>query len=482
MAAVLMASLQLRDRFRRFWREYTRMRTAILFLIGVALIVLVGSFVPQRDTSARAKVDDFLATHHNLNDLGSHFGLPLTEVFVSPLFFVLLGSLYLALGACVIRRARGLLTRTVRGYRRTPQYWGEWGSWLFHASFFLLLVAVVYGKSTGFEGLMTITEGERISEARGSYDELKEGVLFRLLGERHAGYQVQLNSFHAGYAANGAPTDFVSNVTIYENGRAVESKDIRVNDFLSRQGVAFYQQDYGWAPRLRVRNPAGQVVYDAPVQLFGEDKSQGDGVLKVPDFGFTIPGAPRAVQIGAQLTFYPDARVATMLNPNGAVSANAQPTPGGPEARNPVLMMHLFVGDLGLDRGQAQNVAALNLAQMVPYFADRRPIALGMGQSLQLPLVGNDCSDPLKGGCFTVEFAELRQYSLFHVKRDAGVPFVYATFGMIMTGLLAKLYLRPLLEARERRRGSAPAEPGYAWLAPAAGESAEAEPASSGGR
>ncbi|MEA2670138.1 MAG: hypothetical protein QOG45_358, partial [Chloroflexota bacterium] len=31
-----------RERASRFWREYTRMRTAILFLIGIALIVLVG--------------------------------------------------------------------------------------------------------------------------------------------------------------------------------------------------------------------------------------------------------------------------------------------------------------------------------------------------------------------------------------------------------------------------------------------------------
>ena len=39
---------RVRARAARFWREYTRMRTAIFFLVGVVAIVAVGSFVPQQ--------------------------------------------------------------------------------------------------------------------------------------------------------------------------------------------------------------------------------------------------------------------------------------------------------------------------------------------------------------------------------------------------------------------------------------------------
>lgn len=472
-----MTPAEVRTRARRFWREYTRMRTAILFLCGGVLIVLVGSFVPQQDTSAQGKVDQFLLDHQNLNGLGSHVGLPLTQVFVSPLFLVLLGSLYIALGACVLRRARALVSRSLRGYPRTPQYWGEWGSWLFHASFFLLLVAVLYGKATGFEGLMTVTEGQRVTEAKGSYDQLREG----LLSSGHAGYQVQLNSFKASYAANGAPSDFVSNVTVFDHGKPVETKDIRVNDFLGYNDVDFYQQDYGWAPHLIVRNPQSQVVFDSPVTLFGEDKSQEDGVLKVPDFGYSIGSTKE--QLGANLTLYPDARSTARLNPDGTVSTEPQAGPGGQEARNPVLLVKLFVGDLGLNSGRPQNVNALDRSKMQPYFADGRALPIGLGQKLQLPLVGTDCADVLRGGCFTLEFSELKQYSLFHVKKDNGVPFVYLTFGLIMTGLLTKLYLRPLLEARRRRRHQ-PVTADHAWLASIAGESADEsseEPSVTGG-
>ena len=431
------------------------MRTAILFLIGVALIVLIGSFVPQQDTSAQTKVDQFLADHGNLNSLASHLGLPLTQVFVSPLFFVLLGSLYLALGACVLRRGRALVMRTVRRHPRSPQYWGEWGSWLFHTSFFLLLVAVVWGKATGFQGIVTVTEGQRVTETRADYDTLQEGLLFN---GQHAGYQVQLNSFHATYQPNGQPRDYVSNVTVYDNGRAVLTRDIRVNDFLGYKDIDFYQQDYGWSPHIVVTNPAGRVVYDGTVEFFGAQKNVQTGVLKVPDFDYTVPGAQQPLQIGARMAVFPDARAVAQLNPDGSVdSSQVQYQPGGEEARNPVLQMQLWVGDLGLDRGQPQNVNELDTGHMSPYLLDASsggdvpfPITLGETKSLALP-----SSDPAHPARFTISFTGLRQYSLFMVKKDSGVPLVYATFLLIMTGLMVKLYLKPLLDRRWKPRRKA---------------------------
>jgi cytochrome c biogenesis protein ResB len=58
---------------------------------------------------------------------------------------------------------------------------------------------------------------------------------------------MRLNSFEATYGANGQASDYVSNVTVFDRGTKVRNKDIRVNDFLSVDGVNVYQQDYGWA-------------------------------------------------------------------------------------------------------------------------------------------------------------------------------------------------------------------------------------------
>ena len=397
----------LRTLFGRFWHQYTRMRTAIYFLIGILLIVLVGTFVPQEFTSSSQKVTEFVAAHQNLNDLATHLGLPLTSVFVSPLFYVLLGSLYIALLSCVLTRGRALVIRTIRRYPRTPQYWGEWGSWMFHTSFFLLVLAVVWGKATGFDGIMTITEGQRVAETRASYDTLQEGMLF---DGRHSGYEVQLNKFRAPLQSNGMPSDFVSNMTVYDSGKQVLTQDVRVNEYLGYNGVDFYQQDYGWAPHMVVRNPAGEVVSDTDIQMISDDKTASTGVLKVPAFNYTLPGQSKQVQVGAKLVLYPDAQALPQVS--GAANAlNFSYAAGTAAANNPVLEVQLFVGDLGLDNGASQDVFSL-----------------------------------------TVSFPDLRQFSLFHVKKDNGVPLVYTAFVLTMVGLLTKLYLRPFLERRRKRR------------------------------
>lgn len=440
----------LRVRAARFWREYTRMRTAIFFLIGVAAIVAVGSFVPQEGTSDPTKVQAFLGNNPTLASIFGWLQLPLTDVFVSPVFYVLLGSLYIALGACVLRRGRALFVRTVKRYPRTPQYWGEIGSWIFHTSLFLLLVAVVWGKSTGYQGLVTLVEGQSFTETRAGYDQLQEGVLFN---GQHTGFTMRLNSFSATYQRSGEASDYVSNVTVIDHGRAVETKDIRVNDFLGYDGVNVYQQDYGWAPTITVTNPQGQTVYNGPIEFFDEqtqqgNKAEGVGVLKVPDFNYTIPGASQPVQIGARIALFPDARVIPTMGRAGIDPSLTQYGPGGLAPRNPVLEFQMYVGDLGLNNGQAQDVNVLDTDKMQPYFSDAHVVAIPLGGNYTFAMPGaNGQQLP-----FTVSFTKLQQYSLFQVNKDSGVPLIYTTFVLIMVGLLTKLYARPLLERRARRR------------------------------
>jgi|GEM_PF-1338651 len=452
----------------RYWHEYTRMRTAIFLLVGILLIVLIGSFVPQQNTSDPGKVEAFLTAWPNLNVLFADAQLPLTQVFVSPVFYTLLGLLYISLGWCVIRRGRALIMRTFRGYKRTPQYWGEWGSWLFHTSFFLLLVAVVWGKATGYQGLVALTEGQSFTNTPSGYDTLQQGLLY---SGNYAPFTLRLNSFEATYASNGEAKDYVSNVSVFDRGKRLQTQNIRVNEFLSVDGVNVYQQDYGWAPTIRVTNPAGQTVFDGPIQFFDDsnnigNKAIGDGVLKVPDFGYTIKGFSQAIQIGAKMSFFPDARLLPSVGSNGVIDPTATTYgPGGVSPRNPVVELQLYVGSLGLNSGAPQNVNQLDTAAMRPYFADGHVIPILLGTSMQLPI------DTVNGKTvnFTISFPAIHQYSLFQVNADQGVLLVYTAFGLIMTGLLTKLYLRPFMERRQRRRRT-PIILDPRWSADASGE------------
>ena len=462
----------------RYWHEYTRMRTAIFLLLGILIIVLIGSFVPQQNTSDPGKVAAFITAWPNLNVLFADLQLPLTQVFVAPVFYVLLGLLYVSLGWCVIRRARALIMRTARGYKRTPQYWGEWGSWLFHSSFFLLLVAVVWGKATGYQGLVTLTQGQSFTNTPAAYDTLQQGLLFN---GNYAPFTLRLNSFEATYASNGEASNYVSNVTVLDHGRKVETKDILVNEFLSVNGVNVYQQDYGWAPTIIVKNPAGQTVYDGSIQFFDDagnigNKALADGVLKVPDFGYTIAGASQAVQIGAKMSFFPDAKVVPSIGANGSIdTTNILYGPGGVAPRNPVIEMQLYVGNLGLNSGAPQNVNQLNTSGMTPYFSNGQVIPITLGQTLPLPIETKNG----KNVDFTISFPSVTQYSLFQVNDDQGVLLVYTSFILIMTGLLTKLYLRPFLERRQRKRRQ-PITLDRRWSSDSSGEpqTPEREPAS----
>src|SRR5207237_860840 len=94
-----------------------------------------------------------------------------------------------------------------------------------------------------------------------------------------------------------------------------------------------------------------------------------------------------ALQIGGQLAIFPDAKLLPSVNPDLSLNPSAtQYSPGGEEARYPVLEIKLYLGDLGLNGG-AQNVNVLNTQQMVPLTQSGEPIPLLLGSTDTLPIV-----------------------------------------------------------------------------------------------
>lgn len=81
------------------------------------------------------------------------------------------------------------------------------------------------------------------------------------------GLAVRAETFVAEYYPTGQPSDFRSDVVLYENGAEVGRKTIRVNDPLEYKGVRFYQSFFGPSVELRVTDAAGRVLYDDGVAL-----------------------------------------------------------------------------------------------------------------------------------------------------------------------------------------------------------------------
>src|SRR5207302_8672267 len=175
------------------------------------------------------------------------------------------------------------------------------------------------------------------------------------------GYEVRVDRFNATYYNSGKPADFVTHAEVFDHGRKVAEKDIRVNQYLSYQDVKFYQASYGWAPVIQVFDPTGKLVYDSPVVMFG-DPAFSNGVLKIPASG--LPGQ----QLGARMFFAPDVQ---------GDAQNAQA--GSANLVNPALSMIFFQGDLHADR--VQNVYDLDVTAMKELWQG----GLFVGQTAQLP-------------------------------------------------------------------------------------------------
>lgn len=388
------------------------MKSAVLLLAIVAGFSIIATLLPQKALQPQ-KASDFIQAHQVVGPLYDQLGL--FSVYESWFFIVPLVLMYVSLGNCVLTRSRALYRRWRRGLPKGPQFIGEAGSLVFHLSFFVLLLGVIFNLAAGFTAYVNIIEGDSVVDARSSYDQIEEGALFS--PQQHKGFEVKVDSFHARYYDNGKPSDFVTRATVIDGGHVIKTQDIRVNQYLAYKDIKFYQASYGWAPVVQVFDPSGKRVFDAPVIFFG-DPNFAHGVLKVPSAG------PPGEQLGARMFFAPDLR-----------DAGNSATAGTANLRNPGISFAFFKGDLHANR--TANVYDIDVSSMKQIWTG----GLLAGQSADLP------------GGFRVSFPRVMQYTTLQVTDAPGLPIIWASFVLMLGGLVVRLYLRPVMEWRAARAG-----------------------------
>lgn len=95
---------------------------------------------------------------------------------------------------------------------------------------------------------------------------------------------VKVNSFRAPTHPDGSFADFVTDLSVYQDGTQVARKEIRVNDPLEVQGFVFHQNTFGPAVDLTIHDPDGGLVWTGPLLL-------DDQVAGFPSGFMTIPGS-----------------------------------------------------------------------------------------------------------------------------------------------------------------------------------------------
>ncbi len=453
-------ALGARGMLRWAWRQLTSMRVALMLLVLLAVVAVPGSLLPQRSQDP-AGVAEYLANSPTLGAWLDRLGF--FEVYTSVWFSAVYLLLFVSLVGCIVPRtlvhARALrarpprtprrfdrfstrasftttaspddvVARAVAGLRRGRRfrvdraseadgaltvaaergYLRETGNLLFHLALVGLLVAVATGQLLHYRGQALLVEGRGFANAVTDYDTFESGAAFT--AEQLHPFTMTLERFESEFTADARPRDFRATVTVRDP--AERTATIRVNHPLTVGDAKVYLQGNGYAPDVTVRDAAGEVAFAGPVPFLPEDDVYTSrGVIKVPDVS-------TGEQIGLTGYLLPTAEVSDL----GVRSLHPLP-------HDPVLVLTVWTGDLGLDDGVPQNVYELQTAGLTQVTDDDgvpATLVLRPGDQVELP----------GGGSLTWE--GLPRFVALDLRHDPALPWIGVFSALALVGLTLSLF------------------------------------------
>jgi cytochrome c biogenesis protein len=457
------APLAPREFLRWTWRQLTSMRTALILLFLLALGAIPGSVIPQDNVDA-LRAAQWRREHTSLAPVYEKLGL--FSVYDSAWFAAIYLLLMISLVGCILPRTRVYLRaalarppRTPRNLARLPEhrtfstdeepeavlararaalrgyrvdrhgdslsaergYLREAGNLLFHLSVLIVLVGFASGSLLGYKGGVIVVTGGQFANVASQYDEFDPGSLFD--AKNLAPFSFKLTDFKVQFIQEGREAGMAQKFSAgldYRTGpeAARQRTRISVNHPLSIDGSKVYLIGHGYAPNVTVRNADGTVAFSGPVVFTPEDSSfRSSGVIKVPD------AAPK--QLGFRGEFYPTYGFTMATGPFSAF----------PDAKNPVMSMLVYAGDLGMDNGVPQSVYALDmdgLKQVMKAKGKPFRVDLALGRTVQLP-----------DGLGSITFNGVDRFVKLQVSRNPGGWIALLGMVLALTGLLGSLFIRP---------------------------------------
>jgi cytochrome c biogenesis protein len=464
---------------RFLWRQLTSMRTALLLLLLLAVAAIPGSLVPQR-TSDPNGVIQYQQQHAEAYKVLDALGV--FSTFSSPWFSAIYLLLFVSLVGCIIPRTKhhlqALLAKPPRtpmrlqrlvGYRETTTsadaaaaidagrrvlrragyrverypvpggdsvsaergYLRETGNLVFHTALVGVLLTVGVFGSFGYTGERILVQHQVFTNVGSEYDSFNPGR-FASVDDLQP-FQLRLDQFTPTYSFNQTtgdwdPRDYVTKVSTKEPGGDWTPQTIKVNAPISIGGTEVYLLGNGFAPILTIRDAAGNVVKNEPTPFLAQDANlTSTGVIKVADGLTKADGTP--TQVGIQAFFRPTP--GTDLDHIASLSPYL--------AKDADVFMTVYVGDLGLDGGVAQNVYTLDTDKMtVAAGRDATtqqkigggPIDLARGQTAQLP-----------DGLGSITFSGIQRYVSLDIHHDP-TPTPTLIFAiLVLGGLLLSLFV-----------------------------------------
>jgi len=150
--------------------------------------------------------------------------------------------------------------------------WAPWGGLIAHIAIVVILGGAMVGSLWGF---------------RNPEFMLAEGATSAV--PTVAGATITLNSFQDTYnTTTGAPLDYVSDVTVTQDGQVVARQQVRVNEPLRYRGISFFQAFFGPAAVVTVKDAAGKTIVSEGVPLaWTANGGNKIGSFNIPDQNLT---------------------------------------------------------------------------------------------------------------------------------------------------------------------------------------------------
>ena len=245
--------------------------------------------------------------------------------------------------------------------------WTKMATLLTHTGLVLFLVAAAITSLFGDEQGLVVADGASLTVQPIGTPGL---LIVRNLGFEAPGFDT------------GHPTDYTTHLAVYQDGRQIADKVIRVNDPLTVGGYTFHQNGFGPAPDIVIRDQAGRPLWTGPVPM--TDEAAG-----FPFTQLTVPGRDIALQLLLQRQA--DGTGVLLVLPFQQAGTNADGTP---------------------------NVVGLG------------PVAITRGETATP--AGTD---------FSIELRSFSDFTLLIEKRDPGQGLVWIAFGCLLAGLLITFWM-----------------------------------------
>jgi cytochrome c biogenesis protein len=237
-------------------------------------------------------------------------------------------------------RKRSFRVRTFEDNKVTYLYanknsWATLATFVFHAALVTLLMAGVVSQWHGFPPnsparrflpapIVSLSD----SLAGFTFDQALptgQSAVVYPRGTRH-NISFRVNNFTATFdPKTGLPTDYVTDLSVYEDGELVaHSNHLRVNDPLSYGGVVFHQSSLIPSVNITITDAQGCIICNDPIVL---DQSSTISSNLMVDYAKGIPIAGSNLTMGVFFIHNPSVQLAQVQHPSILITVGAPDTP-----------------------------------------------------------------------------------------------------------------------------------------------------------